>query len=151
VSADRGALYEHIAHHLTTGADIVREMSRRVRARPDLSIGFMAPAAGLARELALIWQDVLRIDRVGAHDRFTDLGGKSIHLVQVHRAMLDRLNIDVDITTLFQHGTVASLAAHLSTPSGGSAVTAANSAVVRRAQNMRDARARAAARYGVSS
>lgn len=149
--ADRGALYEHIAHHLVTGAAIVRAMARRVRARPDLATGFVAPAAGLARELAHIWQEVLRIDKVGAQDRFTDLGGKSIHLVQVHRVMLERLHIDVDITTLFQHATVTSLAAHLAAPAGAPAVNGANSMAQARARNMRDARTRAAARHGVSS
>lgn len=143
--ADLGARYEHIAHALTTGARIEQAMASRIRPRPDLAAGFIAPAPGLEREIASIWQQVLRIDQVGSHDRFQDLGGKSIHLVQVHCLLLDRLNVGLDITTLFQHPTVSSLAAHLGTRSDGGVTQAARE----RGIKMRYARARAANRFGV--
>jgi FkbH-like protein len=143
---DVGARYEHIAHMLTSGAQIERAMASRGRPRPDLASGFVAPAAGPEREIASIWQEVLRIKSVGIHDRFQDLGGKSIHLVQVHRLLLDRLKMEVDITTLFQHATVSLLAAHLSARSHGNVTAAAQV----RGSKMREARARAADRYGAA-
>ena len=141
---DIGACYEHIAHALTTAAAIGQAIAERVRPRPDLAAGFVAPAAGNERAIASIWQQVLRIEPVGIHDRFQDLGGKSIHLVQVHSLLLDRLQLELDITTLFQHPTVSSLAAHLSTRTAGGGAEMARG----RALKMREARARAAQRSG---
>lgn len=143
-SPDLGARYEHIAHVLTSGAQIERAMASRIRPRPDLASGFVAPAAGHERDIASIWEEVLRVKPVGTHDRFQDLGGKSIHLVQVHRLLHDRLKAEVDITALFQHATVSALAAHLSTQSHGTVTAAAQA----RGSKMREARARAASRFG---
>lgn len=141
---DVGARFEHIAHSLTNSAQIERAMGSRIRPTPDLGSSYVAPAVGLERDIASIWQEVLRVAAVGVHDRFQDLGGKSIHLVQVHRLLLDRMNVEVDITTMFQHATVSSLAAGLSERPRGSAMAAAQS----RGSKMREARARAGGRLG---
>lgn len=140
--ADMGAVYERIAHELTTAADIERAIAACRQPRPELAVGYIAPAPGLEREIAAIWEQALRVDAVGAHDPFSELGGKSIQLVQVHRLLLERLGIDVDITTLFQHPTVASLAAQLSSARSGSAGLEAAHV---RGRNVREAQARAAA------
>jgi FkbH-like protein len=142
-ATDLGAVYEHIAHALTTGRAIADAIAAQRQPRPDLGTGYTAPAAGMEREIAGIWQQALRLEAVGAHDPFHALGGKSIHLVQVHRLLLERLGVDVDITTLFQHPTVASLAAHLA-PGAGAARSL--DAAQQRGQRMREAQARAAAR-----
>lgn len=138
-----GSVYERIARELRTGAAIERAIAAHSQPRPELATGFIEPAPGLERDIAAIWRQALRVDAVGAQDPFRELGGKSIHLVQVHRLLLERLGIEVDITTLFQHPTVASLAAHLSSATG--AATAALDAAQQRGQRMREAQARAAA------
>jgi FkbH-like protein len=143
---DIGSRYEYIAHVLTTGARIEQAIADRVRPRSDLASGFISPAPGLERTIATIWQEVLRIDRVGSLDRFQDLGGKSVQLVQVHRLLLDRLGVELDITTLFQHPTVASLAAHLGARAGSDAGETAR----QRGLKIREARARSGARFGMA-
>ena len=81
---------------------------------------------------------------LGVNDRFQDLGGKSMDLVQVHSLLLDRLKLEVDIATLFQHATVASLATHLSGRSDEGVTAAARV----RGNRMREARARRTDRFG---
>lgn len=142
---DMGELYETIARELNSGAGVVAAMAARVRERPDLQAGFAAPGAGLERQIAQIWQEVLQVAPIGAHDRFADLGGRSIHLVRIHGLLLERLGQDVAITTLFQHATVALLAARIGQP-GQHANDAANQ-TSERSQQMRQARARATARF----
>ena len=145
--ADTGAVFEHIAAALNTGARIEQAMARRRRPRADLASGYIEPAPGLEREIAAIWQDVLLVDKVGSNDRFQELGGKSVHLVKVHGLLLQRLGVELDITTLFQHPTVASLATHL----GGQADGRMTDAARQRGLRMRAARGRAADRAGVGS
>ncbi|MEM9693595.1 MAG: HAD-IIIC family phosphatase, partial [Myxococcota bacterium] len=111
-SASASALADAFAATATELCDlssVLRALRARVRRRPDVG-GWVRPKAGLERQIADIWQEVLRVDRVGAEDRFNDLGGASIHLVQVHGRLLARLGLDVPITTLFQHPTVSGLA-----------------------------------------
>lgn len=122
---DSGAQHEHIALALNSAARIEQAIARRVRARPDLATGYIAPAPGLEREIATIWQEALRVDLVGSRDRFQDLGGKSMQLVRVHGLLLERLEADLDITTLFQHPTVASLASYLAARPDGAVTDAA--------------------------
>jgi FkbH-like protein len=140
-AGDLGEVYERIAHELTTGAAIELAIAARSRPRPELAVGFIAPAPGMESEIAGIWRQALRLDAVGAQDSFRELGGKSIQLVQVHRLLLERLGIDVDITTLFQHPTVASLAAHLTAQPEARGLESARM----RGQRVREAQAQAAA------
>ena len=44
---------------------------------------FTAPRNPTEQVLADIWQEVLRLDRVGVHDNFFELGGESILSIQI--------------------------------------------------------------------
>ena len=65
------------------------------------------------RRVADIWQEVLRIDRVGLHDNFFDMGGHSLLLVKLHAALNRAFNGDLTIVELFQRTTVAAQADRL--------------------------------------
>ncbi|WP_440115897.1 amino acid adenylation domain-containing protein [Paenibacillus sp. QZ-Y1] len=45
--------------------------------------GYEAPSTPLEKELARVWQEVLQLDQVGAHDHFFEIGGDSIKGMQV--------------------------------------------------------------------
>jgi amino acid adenylation domain-containing protein len=79
-------------------------------ARPELRSSFVAPRTHAEQVLAAIWSDVLRVERVGIHDDFFDLGGDSILSIQVvSRANQEGLRLRP--RQIFQHHTVAQLAA----------------------------------------
>src|SRR5439155_9746408 len=61
--------------------------------------------------IAAVWREILGLDAVGIHDPFFDLGGHSLALARVHAKLRDRLAVALPITALFQHPTVAALAA----------------------------------------
>ena len=138
--SDKGALYEKVARELTSGRAIVDAMAARANPRPELGVGYRAPAPGLESEIAAIWRTVLNLDDIGADDKFNDLGGKSLDLVRVHGCLARRLGIETDLVNLFQHGTIALLAAHLS---GGDAN---ENGLENRVAKMRGARRRAVSR-----
>jgi len=82
--------------------------------RPTLAISYLAPATELERRIAEIWQDVLRVDRIGMHDNFFELGGHSLLLVQMQGRLNETLRQELSIIELFKYPTIASLATHLS-------------------------------------
>jgi len=103
------------------------------RERPQFSAAYAAPTTAMECTVARLWREILRIDDVGIHDNFFSLGGDSIAAIQVAtRARSSGLAITPLL--LFQHQTVAELAAHLDseeaesgsdTPAAGAVVTPA--------------------------
>ena len=78
--------------------------------RPDLASTYVAPRTAAEEVLAKIWCTVLGLDEVGINDNFFDLGGDSILSIQiVSRAGREGLRLDP--RQIFEHQTVAELAA----------------------------------------
>lgn len=74
---------------------------------------FVAPRTPLEKSVAAVWQDVLGLDEVGAHDDFFASGGDSLLAVRTVFRLRAELSLDVGVRALFDHPTVAGLAAHL--------------------------------------
>ena len=104
--------------------------------RPALAASYLAPATELERRIARIWQEVLRVDRVGMHDNFFELGGHSLLLVQMHEKLNETLRQKVSIIELFKYPTIASLVAHLGQDRDKNSVDTSNR---RRAAERREA------------
>jgi thioesterase domain-containing protein/aryl carrier-like protein len=69
----------------------------------------------MERQLARIWSELLQVERVGRHDNFFELGGHSLLAVSLS-SRLKQAGINTPLADLFQHPTVASLAAHQQKP-----------------------------------
>ncbi|WAS90947.1 non-ribosomal peptide synthetase/type I polyketide synthase [Nannocystis punicea] len=68
------------------------------------------PRSELEASLAAIWQDVLKIDRVGAHDDFFALGGHSLLATQVLARVRRTFGVELALAQLYAGPTVAALA-----------------------------------------
>jgi amino acid adenylation domain-containing protein/natural product biosynthesis luciferase-like monooxygenase protein/non-ribosomal peptide synthase protein (TIGR01720 family) len=78
-------------------------------ARPNLARAFEPPAGPVEEALARIWSELLRVDRVGRHDDFFQLGGDSIIAIQlVARARAAGLVLKP--SDAFRRHTIAALA-----------------------------------------
>ncbi len=77
--------------------------------RAGIEVSLVAPRTRVEAELALIWGQVLRVERVGIHDNFFSLGGDSILSIQmIAKAKL--VEIELTIKQLFANQTIAELA-----------------------------------------
>ncbi len=78
--------------------------------RPNLEQAFAPPQTDVEEKLAGVWEEVLRVDRVGVHDNFFELGGDSILSLQIVWKANQR-GIRLTPRQLFEHPTIAELAA----------------------------------------
>jgi amino acid adenylation domain-containing protein len=89
------------------------KLDRRALPEPDGGEdggGYVPPQPGMEERLAAVWQDVLGVERVGAHDDFFDLGGQSILAARLTAKLRGELGLDVPVGMLVQAPTVEALA-----------------------------------------
>jgi acyl carrier protein len=80
------------------------------QSRPELENSFAAPRTSVEEALAEIWAEVLKVERVGIHDNFFDLGGHSLKATQVVSKIRGTLQVEISLRDLFENPTVAELA-----------------------------------------
>jgi hypothetical protein len=81
--------------------------------RADLAEAYVPPRTELEQMIATVWQEVLRVEKVGIHDNFFDQGGHSLLVVQVHRKLQEILQRNLLITEMFKYPTISSLVEYL--------------------------------------
>ncbi|HYX25661.1 MAG TPA: amino acid adenylation domain-containing protein, partial [Thermoanaerobaculia bacterium] len=74
---------------------------------------YAAPRTATEELLAGIWAEVLRLDRVGIHDNFFEIGGHSLLAVRAVSRLREVLGVDLFLRTFFEAPTVAELAAQI--------------------------------------
>ncbi|WNI30980.1 amino acid adenylation domain-containing protein [Streptomyces sp. ITFR-6] len=85
--------------------------------------GVPCSGAGNGTEAAVhaIWGQVLPGIGIGPEDNFFDIGGSSMHVVQVHRLLQEHLAVPgLEMIELYTHTTVRRLAAHIDAVRGDS-------------------------------
>jgi acyl-coenzyme A synthetase/AMP-(fatty) acid ligase len=84
---------------------------------------YAPPTSDVERALAQIWQDTLKVEKVGVGDSFFELGGHSLLLLEVQSKLKEVFNSDVLVVDLFKYTTISSLASYLSAPGAGRMLT----------------------------
>jgi hypothetical protein len=90
------------------------KLNRRALPAPDLSAvaapAYEPPQGEVEQLLAQIWQQLLRVPRVGRSDNFFELGGHSLLATRVTSRVSDTLEVDLPLRTVFEKPTVRALA-----------------------------------------
>ena len=76
--------------------------------RPELDSAYVAPNTRIEAALTDIWTQTLKVDRVGIHDNFFDLGGDSIISLQIV-AKASQAGLRLIPQQLFEYQTIAEL------------------------------------------
>lgn len=91
------------------------------RERPALDNPYVPPRTPLEEHLADIWAEVLDIEKVGIHDRFLELGGDSLLVVELELRLQAQLNISTPTGRLLQTETIAQMSEIIGNPSAARA------------------------------
>ena len=92
------------------------KLDRRALAELDDSdptptlLTYAAPRSAMETMLVGIWQEVLKLERVGIHDNFFELGGHSLMAVRLFALIEKTLGPRLPLALLFKAPTVAQLA-----------------------------------------
>ena len=86
--------------------------------RPDISSTFVEPVTPIERDLAVMWQELLGVDRVGRRDNFFELGGHSLIAVRLFTRIRKTYAIDLALSTLFEAPTIEQCAAIVAEKAG---------------------------------
>jgi acyl carrier protein len=70
---------------------------------------YVAPRTEMEAQLCEIWEQLLGVSPVGIQHNFFQIGGDSLHAVQLMARIRDRFSADVPLRTLFQESTVEKL------------------------------------------
>ena len=77
-------------------------------------LGYVAPRTPVEEVLSGIWQQVLRVERVGVHENFFELGGHSLLATQVISRIREAFRVELPLRVMFESQNIASLAARIS-------------------------------------
>ena len=74
-----------------------------------MSAVYVAPDDPVQRRLAVLWGDMLGVDRVGVDDNFFELGGSSLLAIHLMGRLKKEYAVELSVATLFEASTVRSL------------------------------------------
>ncbi|MEL6865598.1 MAG: amino acid adenylation domain-containing protein, partial [Bacteroidota bacterium] len=79
---------------------------------------YQAPRTKWELALAKIWQDLMKVERIGLADDFFDLGGHSLIAMRVLAMVRKQLKVDISLQAIFEFPKLADLSAHIEQLSG---------------------------------
>ncbi|HXZ14815.1 MAG TPA: condensation domain-containing protein, partial [Roseiarcus sp.] len=97
---------------LTPNGKIDRKALPAPEGRPA-GLEYVAPRDLAEEQLAAIWGEVLRLDKVGVEDNFFELGGHSLLATRVVALIRDRMGVETPLRAMFEAPTVAGLSERL--------------------------------------
>jgi len=81
--------------------------------RGELTTPYRAPETAAEEALVEIWGELFGIAAIGVDDSFFDLGGHSLLGIQLMTHIRHRFDVELPLTELFEHTTVAALAGRI--------------------------------------
>jgi natural product biosynthesis luciferase-like monooxygenase protein len=77
---------------------------------PELEAAFVAPATPVEEALAVIWCEVLGLEKIGSADSFFELGGHSLLATQLVSQLREVFKVELPLRSLFEAPTICEFA-----------------------------------------
>jgi len=98
---------------LTTIGKIDKRRLPPISSVPASVSDYEAPRSELEIALATIWEELLKVERVGINDNFFELGGNSLMLIRVISYIKKRLMLAIPIQVLFELPRIVDLSKYI--------------------------------------
>ena len=83
------------------------KLDRRLLPAPGvdayMSQEYVPPQGQIEETLTIIWQELLKVERVGRHDNFFELGGHSLLAVKLAAQVGERLKVNLTVAVVFRY------------------------------------------------
>jgi enterobactin synthetase component F len=88
------------------------KLDRKSLAVPERAgrMEYAEPVTPVERKLAALWQEILKVERVGLHDNFFELGGDSLTAAVMSALFPEHLDVELPLGSVFEAPTIADLA-----------------------------------------
>ena len=93
--------------------------------RPDLAAVYVAPSTPTEEAVARVWRKLLKAAKLGVDDKFFDVGGNSLKIVEIYEDLNGSYPGALSVAELFEHTTIREMAAAIDERLGASTVTSA--------------------------
>ena len=90
-----------------------RALPQPLQNRSDLGDKFVPPQNATEALLSDIWGELLKIDHVGTHDNFFDLGGDSLLSLRLVDLIQERMDFNISVVNFFQFPTIRTLSEYI--------------------------------------
>jgi hypothetical protein len=97
---------------MTANGKVDRKALREPGQRQDRAASYVAPRTGWETTLVRLWQEILRVPRVGIEDNFFELGGHSLKATAFLARLQRETGARLGLVDMFRFPTVAALAAN---------------------------------------
>ena len=114
-AAARRRFHRLLATQFGSAKDFVRAPGAALNPPRHVSTEYLAPRTATELTLVSIWQELLKVERIGINDNFFHLGGYSLLATRVAARLRDAFRIELALRTLFEAPTIAELGERIDT------------------------------------
>jgi len=87
--------------------------------KPELKEAYAPPRTSVEKTLVGIWEEVLKLERIGIHDDLFEIGGYSLAVNQIISRVIDAFQVEPSLRSIFDAPTIAALAQAIQQIKGG--------------------------------
>ncbi|MEK4732085.1 non-ribosomal peptide synthase/polyketide synthase [Paenibacillus sp. FSL L8-0641] len=98
---------------LTPNGKIDRKALPVLDSNVNTGVEYVVPSGEIEEKLALLWRDILGIEKVGRNDNFFMLGGHSLKATSLVARIHKEFNIDIPLKEIFKTPTILEIARYI--------------------------------------
>jgi amino acid adenylation domain-containing protein len=74
--------------------------------RLKTEVTYVAPGNEKEKQIAQLWKEILKVEKVGIHDNFFDLGGNSLDVIKLNNRIKEEFKKEIPVVRMFEYPTI---------------------------------------------